>query len=108
VAKPGALTDMGAAFGIVGNPKDGTIEHVGGLFVAGLKISNFTIDLTTDPDGDGENIALVTGIVNDSFRAPLFEVGPDLTLYFTETASGAIVGSDAIAGAVAGTANIVM
>jgi hypothetical protein len=108
VAKPGALTDMGAAFGIVGNPKDGTIEHVGGLFVAGLKISNFTIDLTTDPDGAGDKIALVTGIVNDSFRAPLFEVGSDLTLYFTETASGAIVGSDAIAGEVAGTANIVM
>ena len=121
VAKPGKLTVKGeAAFGIVGNPSDGTIEHVGGLFVNSLvsgttlELRNFTIDLTTDPDDDGPNIGLVTGIVNDSFRAPLFEVGaPDedgiVTLYFTETADAAIVGDILdIVGAEAGTAKIVM
>ena len=44
VAKPGYLAG-GAVFGITGNPKDGTIEHVGGLYVNGagglLDLRNF-------------------------------------------------------------------
>ncbi|MDX5319241.1 MAG: hypothetical protein LPK38_07855 [Actinomycetes bacterium] len=115
VAKPGSLGDRGAGFGIVGNPKDGTIEHVGGLYVyspaseSTLELRNFTIDVR-DRDMDGWGV--VTGIVNDSFRAPLFYFDMDdaadgtVTLFFTGTASGAVVGSDGIAGAVAGTATI--
>lgn len=109
VAKPGSLGAMGAGFGIVGNPNDGTIEHVGGLYVfspasnSTLELRNFTIDL---------GAATVSGIVNDSFRADLFTFSANadgsVTLKFTSTASNAIVGSDAITGAVAGTATIVM
>jgi hypothetical protein len=108
VAKPGYL-DGGAVFGITGNPKDGTIEHVGGLYVNGvggtLELRNFTIRLA-----DGK----VSGIVNDSFRADLFSFSPSdagdgvVTLYFTGTASQAVVGSDAITGAVAGTATVAL
>ena len=104
VAKPGYLAG-GAVFGITGNPKDGTIEHVGGLYVNGigglLELRNFTIRLA-----DGR----VSGIVNDSFRADLFWFNPadasdgTVSLYFTGTASGAVVGSDAIEGEFAGTA----
>lgn len=106
VAKPGYL-DGGAVFGIVGNPGDGTIEHVGGLYVNGagglLELRNFTIRVA-----DGK----VSGIVNDSFRADLFSFSPSdatdgvVTLYFTSTASQAVVGSGAITGAVAGTAAV--
>ena len=106
VAKPGYLSG-GAVFGITGNPKDGTIEHVGGLYVNGaggvLELRNFTIRLA-----DGR----VSGIVNDSFRADLFWFDPSdagdgvVTLYFTSLASQAVVGSDAIEGAVAGTATV--
>ena len=106
VAKPGYLAG-GAVFGITGNPKDGTIEHVGGLYVNGagglLELRNFTIRVA-----DGR----VSGIVNDAFRADLFSFSPSdasdgtVTLYFTSTASQAVVGSDAITGAVAGTATI--
>lgn len=109
VAKPGSLGSMGAGFGIVGNPNDGTIEHVGGLYVfspasnSTLELRNFTIDLSD---------ATVSGIVNDSFRADLFTFSANMngsvTLMFTSTASNAIVGSDAITGEVAGTATIVM
>ena len=107
VAKPGYLTSNGAVFGVVGNPADGTIEHVGGLYVNGvggtLELRNFTIRVT-----DGK----VSGIVNDSFRADLFYFDPAdagdgvVTLRFTGTASSAVVGSDAIMGAVAGTATV--
>jgi len=95
----------------VGNPSDGTIEHVGGLYVyspasdSTLELRNFTIRVA-----DGR----VSGIVNDAFRADLFSFDPadagdgSVTLYFTGTASNAVVGSNAIAGAVAGTATIVM
>src|SRR5659263_341196 len=111
VAKPGSLGARGAGFGIVGNPSDGTIEHVGGLYVyspasdSTLELRNFTIRVA-----DGR----VSGIVNDAFRADLFSFDPadagdgSVTLYFTGTASNAVVGSNAIAGAVAGTATIVM
>jgi hypothetical protein len=106
VARPGYLAG-GAVFGITGNPKDGTIEHVGGLYVNGtaglLELRNFTIRVA-----DGR----VSGIVNDSFRADLFSFSPAdagdgvVTLYFTGTASQAVVGSGAITGEVAGTASI--
>lgn len=106
VAKPGYLAG-GAVFGITGNPRDGTIEHVGGLYVNGagglLELRNFTIRVA-----DGR----VSGIVNDSFRADLFSFIPAdaddgvVTLYFTNTASQAVVGSGAIAGAVAGSASV--
>jgi hypothetical protein len=107
VARPGSLGAGGASFGIVGNPKDGTIEHVGGLYVNGvggtLELRNFTIRLA-----DGA----VSGIVNDAFRADLFTFDPAdagdgvVTLHFTSLASSAVVGSDAITGAVAGTATV--
>lgn len=115
VARPGSLGSMGAAFGIVGNPNDGTIEHVGGLYVyspasdSTLELRNFTIDVR---DLDGNGWGVVTGIVNDSFRAPLFSFDMDdaadgtVTLYFTSTASEAVLGSGAITGAIAGTATI--
>ena len=106
VAKPGYL-DGGAVFGVTGNYRDGTIEHVGGLYVNGvggtLELRNFTIRLA-----DGK----VSGIVNDSFRADLFSFSPAdaadgvVSLYFTGTASNAVVGSDAIEGALAGTATV--
>ncbi|HEX5828251.1 MAG TPA: hypothetical protein VFY23_12060 [Candidatus Limnocylindrales bacterium] len=106
VAAPGYL-DGGAVFGITGNAKDGTVEHVGGLYVNGagglLELRNFTINLNTNS---------VSGIVNDSFRAPLFYFAAGdaadgtVTLRFTSTASGAIVGSGAITGEIAGTATV--
>ena len=108
VAKPGYLSG-GAVFGITGNPKDGTIEHVGGLYVntltgnGVLELRNFTIRLA-----DGR----VSGIVNDSFRADLFAFDPadagdgTVTLTFTALASQAVTGSDAIAGATAGWATV--
>jgi hypothetical protein len=105
VAKPGSLGDMGAAFGIVGNPSSGVIKHVGGLFVyspasdSTLELRNFWIDTEE---------GVVSGVVNDSFRADLFEVDGAGVLTFTSTASNAIVGSDAIAGAEAGTATVDM
>lgn len=106
VAAPGYSTGRGVAFGIVGNPNDGTIEHVGGLFVNGasgtLQLRNFTIDTGT---------ATVSGIVNGFGRVDLFTFTPNsdgsVTLYFTPTASFAVTGDDAaIAGLVAGTATI--
>jgi hypothetical protein len=87
-------------FGVVGNPTDGTIEHVGGLVVyspaldKNLKLKNFTIDLDS-----GYITALVPGIG----RAPLFMLD-GLTLRFTETASQVLLGNSDITGAVAGTA----
>ena len=95
VAKPGSLDGLVASFGIVGNPEKGVVKHVGGLnlnAVSGpLEIRNFWIA------GDE-----VSAIVNDSFRAVLFDLeGAELT--FTETASNAIVGNDAIEGKLAGT-----
>ncbi len=79
VLRPGSLGKAGAAFGIVGNPKDGTIEHVGSLAIragsgAVLELRNFTIDLR---DRDKDGLGVVTGIVNDSFRAPLFSFDMD-------------------------------
>ena len=85
-------------FGVVGNPKDGTIEHVGGLVVYSpfldreLNLKNFTIDLNS---GD------VTGLVPGFGRVPLFTLD-GLTLLFTETASTVLVGDESLAGLEAG------
>jgi hypothetical protein len=87
-------------FGVVGNPADGTIEHVGGLIVYSpfldteLMLKNFTIDL---------NSGYVTGLVPGFGRVPLFMLD-GLTLLFTETASQVLLGDNSIAGAVAGEA----
>lgn len=107
VLKPGSAGSSGAVFGIVGNPSSGVIKHVGGLAVNGsagilgddyLELRNFWIDTNT---------SVVSGDVENFGRAPLFDV--DLktgVLTFTVTASLAIVGSDGIAGDVAGTATV--
>ena len=110
VAKP--VTPMGdsVSFGVVGRPTDGTIEHVGGIVVdvvdgdpsTVLELRSFTIDLNT---------GVVSGIVNDGPRVPLFTLGAvgdgtAVPLYFTSTASNAVLDSGAITGALAGTADI--
>jgi hypothetical protein len=114
VLKPGKLVEgKGAAFRIVGNPKKGPIKHVGGLVVDGsagiledddLKLRNFRIKV-----GKG----VVVGNVEGFGKAKLFTFDPkdakdDLqaTLFFTETASLAIVGDDSIKGLEAGVATI--
>jgi hypothetical protein len=113
LAKPGYFNSAGdIVFGVTGNPSDGTIEHVGGLYVnvlAGpnvggvLELRNFTIRVA-----DGK----VSGIVNDSFRADLFMFDPAdagdgvVSLYFTSTASGAVTGGEGITGVFAGTATV--
>ena len=100
VINPFTAGENGVGFGVVGNPTDGTIEHVGGLVVYSpamdkeLKLKNFTIDLDS-----GYITALVPGIG----RAPLFMLD-GLTLRFTETASQVLLGNSDITGAVAGTA----
>lgn len=113
VLKPGKLDEAkGAAFRIVGNPSKGSIKHVGGLQVDGsagiladstLKLRNFRIEVTE---------GLVTGNVEGFGKAPLFTFDPadaadlEVTLFFTETASLAIVGNDSIEDVVAGVATI--
>lgn len=58
------------SFAIVGNPADGTIEHIGGLVLrAGhtrLYLTNYTIDLER---------GVLTGLVNFRQRADLFTLG---------------------------------
>ena len=100
------------SFRIVGNPTKGPIKHVGGLQVDGsagiledddLKLRNFRIKV---PQG------LVYGQVEGFGKAPLFSFEPadaddlEVTLFFTETASAAIVGDGSIAGLEAGVATI--
>jgi hypothetical protein len=57
-------------FPIVGNPKDGTIEHLGGLLLytrkASVSLTRFTIDL---------NRGVLSGKVNFGARADLFTIG---------------------------------
>lgn len=73
-------------FPIVGNYRDNTIEHVGGLaFSKGYRyvlLTNYTIDL---------NRGVLTGLVNLRQRAPLFTIGaatPDgVTLALTAPAA---------------------
>ena len=88
-------------FGVVGNPADGTIEHVGGLTVYSpaldrdLNLKNFTIDL---------NSGSVTALVPGFGRVPLFTLD-GLTLLFTETASQVLVGDNSLVGEAAGVAS---
>ena len=111
VLKPGKLDETkGAAFRIVGNPNKGPIKHVGGLQVDGSAgiLSDSTLKLRNFRIGEG----IVTGNVEGFGRAPLFTFDMadaadlEVTLFFTETASLAIVGSDAIEGVEAGVATI--
>ncbi|MDX8050744.1 hypothetical protein SK571_15245 [Lentzea sp. BCCO 10_0798] len=63
-------TGSAISFAIVGDPSDGTIEHVGGLVLqAGhtrLYLTNYTIDL---------NSGVLSGLVNFRQRADLFTIG---------------------------------
>jgi hypothetical protein len=72
------------SFAIVGNPKDGTIEHIGGLvFQAGRKwllLSNYTIDL---------NRGVLTGLIDLRQRAPLFTLGASTAQGVTLSLTGA-------------------
>jgi hypothetical protein len=110
VLRPGSLGDKGAGFGIVGNPASGTIKHVGGLSVNGsagilmdadLELRNFWIEVA-----DG----VVSGDVENFGRADLFTFEANdegsFDLFFTETASLAVIGTDGIEGEFAGTASI--
>lgn len=76
-------------FPIVGNPADGTIEHLGGLVLytrkSGVALTRFTIDL---------NRGVLSGKVNFGARADLFTIGaatPDgVTLSLTAGAAQAL------------------
>jgi len=76
-------------FPIVGNPADGTIEHLGGLVLytrkTGVALTRFTIDL---------NRGVLSGKVNFGARADLFTLGaatPDgVTLSLTAGAAQAL------------------
>jgi len=71
---PGAVREEGgnvvATFGITGKTGDAQIQHVGGLSLTQdmttATLSNYTIDLDS---------GFVSAIVNDSFRADVFEIG---------------------------------
>lgn len=62
--------DLAAVFGITGKTGDTRIQHVGGLALSKgattATLSNFTINVSTGK---------VSGIVNDSFRTDLFDLG---------------------------------
>ncbi|WP_370964656.1 hypothetical protein [Amycolatopsis sp. cg9] len=68
VSHPGGKTVFG--FTIVGNPNDGTIEHVGGLLLRGggkcLYLTGYTIDL---------NRGVLSGKIDFGTRADLFTIG---------------------------------
>lgn len=102
VTNPFTANGGAVGFGVVGNPADGTVEHVGGLVVyspaldRNLSLKNFTIDLT-----DASVSALVPGFG----RVTLFTLD-GLDLRFTETASQVLLGSSAITGELAGSAAI--
>jgi hypothetical protein len=74
---PAYPSGSGIAFPVVGRTGDAVIQHVGGLtFTAGettVTIENFRIDTGT---------GVVSGIVDDTVRVPLFTLG-------TTTAQGA-------------------
>jgi hypothetical protein len=62
--------DLAAVFGITGRTGDLKIQHVGGLALSKgdttATLSNFTINVDS---------GFVSGIVNDSFRTDLFQLG---------------------------------
>lgn len=63
-------TGSAISFPIIGNPADGTIEHIGGLVLQSghtrLYLTNYTIDL---------NRGVLSGLVNFRQRADLFTLG---------------------------------
>ena len=87
VRQAGGKTFIG--FPIVGNPNDGTIEHLGGLLLysksAWVSLTNYTIDLDR---------GVLSGKVNFGARADLFTLGaatPDgVTLALTAGAAQAL------------------
>jgi hypothetical protein len=108
VTGPAQLTAAGAVFGIVGNPAKGVIKHVGGITVqeldpttpaTSLTLSNFWIDPAA---------GTVSAVVDDGARVVVFTVGAGGALSFTATASQAITGGTALAGASAGTATVAL
>ena len=106
---PATLTSAGAVFGITGNPTSGVIKHVGGITVADLDPTTPATSLTLSNFWIDTRSGVVTALVDDAVRAPVFTVGQDGTLTFTEAASKAVTGSSsAIAGAVAGTATVAL
>lgn len=114
VTSPSELTNLGAAFGIVGKafPKSDVIKHVGGLEIRTtlgvVEIRNFWIDTTA-----GTVSAYVPAL---DVRVDLFDLADvevtdagdiTATLLFNATADSVIVGDAAdIVGASAGTALI--
>ena len=85
---PAYPSGTGIAFPVVGRTGDAVIQHVGGLsFTAGettVTIENFWID--TDPEA-----LVVTGIVDDTVRVPLFTLGAStpqgISLLLTDAAA---------------------
>ncbi|USX53759.1 hypothetical protein [Lentzea sp. HUAS12] len=85
-------TGSAISFGIVGNPSDGTIEHIGGLVLqAGhtrLYLTNYTIDL---------NRGVLSGLVDFRQRADLFTLGAatpqGVTLALTPGAASVLNGT---------------
>ena len=67
---PAYVSGTGVAFPVVGRTGDAVIQHVGGLsLTAGettVTLSNFWIDTTS---------GVVSGIVDDTVRVPLFTLG---------------------------------
>lgn len=83
---PAYASGTGVAFPVVGRTGDVVIQHVGGLsLTAGqttVRLSNFWIDTTG---------GVVTGIVDDTVRVPLFTIGAatpqGVTLALTDPAA---------------------
>ena len=61
--------DLAAVFGIVGRPGAADIKHVGGLELAKGSTTAVLSNFIITEEG------FVSGIVNDSFRTDLFEIG---------------------------------
>lgn len=102
VQQPFTAGDLGGVeFGIVGNPTDGTIEHVGGITISTLAgdevaLRNFIIDL---------NAGTVSASVRGIGQVELFDLD-GLTLTLNETASTVIAGDASLTGAPVATADI--
>lgn len=91
----------GVEFGIVGNPSDGTIEHVGGITIRTLAgdevaLRNFVIDL---------DAGTVSASVRGAGRVELFDLD-GLTLTLNATASTVIAGDTSLTGAPVATADV--
>ena len=91
---PAYPSGSGIAFPVVGRTGDAVIQHVGGLtFTAGettVTIENFWIDTNTDAN-------VVTGLVDDIGRVPLFTLGAStpqgISLLLTDIAAGYLNGA---------------